>query len=511
MKITLRPLSHPELAPIDIDEALFAIGRSEQPFQSYDRNLTSRLSKRHAKLFVEGNRAYVADLRSTNGTRLNGAPVSETAAALHDGDRLEVGDLCYEVHVDAEPSRSLERGIQLILLPEAHGGSVAPVVITEFPYLVHRDSEMFANAAGAVVEQLDFVSKRHAHFYRSGDRVFLEDLGSTNGTYVNGDKLEEHAHAVEDRDRIVFGSDDFAYLATVRIDGTEVTDTQTRIIDRVTQADGTVFVESAASFIEIFRTGDPSAEAREAAGSGSQSAAPGREDAEPGRGGGEAPAERSAPAPASAAGNREPRPARAPSRPSGDGRGGAGTRAFWWLGLSALAVTAALGWWWLGPGPGAADLYRMLESQQYPRAASTANDMLDAGPFDPELARIATTATLNAVLPGWTAAYESLDRDGAAAAVGEAGRLGSNNPDDDPYLELLQWAVEVHALLGEQAAGQVPGNAFQADAASLLAWWQLDQDGKRARLDQIVGHVPGFEPTRRQILADVRTLMLRMQ
>lgn len=35
----------------------------------------------------------------------------------------------------------------------------------------------------------DYVSTRHARIYRSGDGYLVEDLGSTNGTYLNNERL----------------------------------------------------------------------------------------------------------------------------------------------------------------------------------------------------------------------------------------------------------------------------------------------------------------------------------
>jgi hypothetical protein len=47
------------------------------------------VSRRHAEVRRQGNDVVVADLRSTNGTRVNGVPVNETALA--DGDEISVG------------------------------------------------------------------------------------------------------------------------------------------------------------------------------------------------------------------------------------------------------------------------------------------------------------------------------------------------------------------------------------------------------------------------------------
>jgi hypothetical protein len=47
------------------------------------------VSRRHAEVRRQGNDVVVADLRSTNGTRVNGVPVNETALA--DRDEISVG------------------------------------------------------------------------------------------------------------------------------------------------------------------------------------------------------------------------------------------------------------------------------------------------------------------------------------------------------------------------------------------------------------------------------------
>ena len=39
----------------------------------------------------------------------------------------------------------------------------------------------------------DYVSTRHARIYRSGVGYLVEDLGSTNGTYLNNERLSSPA------------------------------------------------------------------------------------------------------------------------------------------------------------------------------------------------------------------------------------------------------------------------------------------------------------------------------
>jgi pSer/pThr/pTyr-binding forkhead associated (FHA) protein len=47
----------------------------------------------------------------------------------------------------------------------------------------HRDSHIFLDDVT--------VSRRHAEFYRYGDRFIVRDVGSLNGTYVNQERIEE--------------------------------------------------------------------------------------------------------------------------------------------------------------------------------------------------------------------------------------------------------------------------------------------------------------------------------
>ncbi|MDP4132930.1 MAG: FHA domain-containing protein [Bacillota bacterium] len=53
------------------------------------------LSHEHAKIFKEDNGYFLEDMGSTNGTKLNGAPVDEEAVELLDGDKIEIGQISF--------------------------------------------------------------------------------------------------------------------------------------------------------------------------------------------------------------------------------------------------------------------------------------------------------------------------------------------------------------------------------------------------------------------------------
>jgi pSer/pThr/pTyr-binding forkhead associated (FHA) protein len=66
---------------------------------------------------------------------------------------------------------------------------------------------------GRVEIRLDdpFASSRHARIFREGPVVVIEDLGSTNGTYLNGELLTG-PQPLHDGDRIRIGDSEFSYL-----------------------------------------------------------------------------------------------------------------------------------------------------------------------------------------------------------------------------------------------------------------------------------------------------------
>jgi hypothetical protein len=66
---------------------------------------------------------------------------------------------------------------------------------------------------GDVEIRLDdpFASSRHARISREGHVVVIEDLGSTNGTYLNDDALTG-PQPLHDGDRIRIGDSQFSYL-----------------------------------------------------------------------------------------------------------------------------------------------------------------------------------------------------------------------------------------------------------------------------------------------------------
>lgn len=93
-------------------------------------------------------------------------------------------------------------GAELVVLDEG-GQEKERISITREPVNIGRLS------TNDVVLSDSNVSRRHAKLRRSGDRWVLVDLGSTNGTLVNGKLAREHE--LRNGDRVSFGTSELIF------------------------------------------------------------------------------------------------------------------------------------------------------------------------------------------------------------------------------------------------------------------------------------------------------------
>jgi FHA domain-containing protein len=145
-------------------------------------------------------RSALKDLRRARGGELGGAPappgapaavapVPEDATGLHRADEALLGDGLREPRLVVERAAGHPAGIAYDL---AHGATLG---------------------RGDVEIRLEdpFASTRHARIDRQGSVVVLEDLGSTNGTYLNDEPLDG-PRPLHHGDRIRIGDSEFSYL-----------------------------------------------------------------------------------------------------------------------------------------------------------------------------------------------------------------------------------------------------------------------------------------------------------
>ena len=67
----------------------------------------------------------------------------------------------------------------------------------EFPVVADKQILVGRSSDLEMVLVEDMVSRKHARISMQGDQIWIEDLGSTNGTFVNGEKNQAGAPEAE--------------------------------------------------------------------------------------------------------------------------------------------------------------------------------------------------------------------------------------------------------------------------------------------------------------------------
>jgi len=278
LDVVLKPLSRPDLGEISVEAAVFAIGRIEEPFDSYGNDVLNMLSRRHASLFRKEGFVYLVDLQSRNGTTVNRVGIGHEPCQLRDGDEICFGgSLSYRIQIT--PRVRPEGSLTLKLTPESGDSGLETIVVAKFPLLVSKTDGIFGHYKSdeAHGPELKYLSRRHAHIYQKGDQAYIGDLGSANGTFVDGERLQEQAVPLQDGALIAFGGKHFVYrVGIIRETGVEPADGETR--QHLTEQRVTIHRESLLSreALEARIAAEPGAAAPEAAAPAVVSAKPER-------------------------------------------------------------------------------------------------------------------------------------------------------------------------------------------------------------------------------------------
>ncbi len=163
---------------LDIPDTGLPVGRDSTRCQLLIEHPS--VSGVHADFSLQDGKVFLTD-RSTNGTFVNGQRVSVTE--LHDGDYITFGRY-------AGKSLIFRTGLEPQL-------KVEKINLSKDRITIGRDP------SNDVVIDHPVVSKKHAEIVRRDGKVFIVDLGSTNGSFVNGLKVKRHR--LQELDRIVIG------------------------------------------------------------------------------------------------------------------------------------------------------------------------------------------------------------------------------------------------------------------------------------------------------------------
>lgn len=145
------------------------------------------VSRRHAQVIIEGNTAYIEELGSTNGTKVNGQPVSV-------GERVPLGSMAEVQFGNITLVLDLPEGFETPEVAAPSSEEIAAYLVSATDPGQRYPLRAGANKIGRrdsndIVLPDPYVSGQHALLEISGTIARLTDLGSTNGTYIEGNRL----------------------------------------------------------------------------------------------------------------------------------------------------------------------------------------------------------------------------------------------------------------------------------------------------------------------------------
>jgi hypothetical protein len=137
-------------------------------------------------------RSALRDLRGASSASVHapGAPVPSDATGLHSASAAGVADL-----TGREPRLVVERA------PGHDPGMI---------YDLDADVVLGRGDRAEIRLEDPFASSRHARVYRQGNILVVEDLRSTNGTYLN-EELLETPRPLHPGDRVRIGDSEFTF------------------------------------------------------------------------------------------------------------------------------------------------------------------------------------------------------------------------------------------------------------------------------------------------------------
>ena len=170
---------------IEISAETFDIGRSEGALQFAD---DPYLAARHARMVVQNGKVIVRPLDAVNGVF-----VRVTSCDLSPGDSFLVGKelLRYEplLPEERELPSLVEHGVRIFgSAPREAWGRLRQMTIAgtarDVWHLTRPELVLGREEGDVTFPDDEFMSRRHAAVKRVGTRARLEDLGSSNGTFV---------------------------------------------------------------------------------------------------------------------------------------------------------------------------------------------------------------------------------------------------------------------------------------------------------------------------------------
>lgn len=245
--------SSPHYPSLPCKGALLAIGCEEPSLEQLPEALRAKLSERHARLFKDQNHWFLIDLNQPPRCQVNGQIIGSDPVRLNAGDVIRFSE---ELEYSFDPSGSEnEPTFEVMLWPQGDIKALPPLKISQFPFLIGKQQAAFSLLADREPERYRFLSRRHAQLFSQAGSLHIEDLGSTNGTWLNGDRQRGSVRKVSEGDHLAFGHRDLVFkveiiaLAQNKDQGPNSADSDL--------PQGTILVSRAESFLDIYCESGP--------------------------------------------------------------------------------------------------------------------------------------------------------------------------------------------------------------------------------------------------------------
>lgn len=208
-----------ELAPVTLTDGELRIGSAA------DSELVLSapgVQPRHARITLDEDGAMLRLAQPDLGVRLNHRQV-ESLAFLHDGDLIEIAGIVIPVQVQGERATGdlseadpddratrVRRVAPKYVLRGVTGSQFGKLLPIYGRMVIGRgsDCDLVLDEAG--------LSRRHAVIETLPDGLFLRDLGSANGSYVNGTRVRDTV--LKHGDQIVLDNVRFLVQAIDQLD-----------------------------------------------------------------------------------------------------------------------------------------------------------------------------------------------------------------------------------------------------------------------------------------------------
>lgn len=177
-------------------------------------------SRQHACISVMGNELGLTDLGSTNGTQVGGVALTpQRKYPIQVGQFISLGQHTMYLEQVEQPGGFAPSASGTMMMPGQIGAladgsvshtmldanlSVAPTAVRTMNLSAHDKVTVGRAVDNQVVLNHPLVSRYHAVIERMGKRFCIKDLRSSNGIYVNEERIDHEAY-LKDWDQIRIG------------------------------------------------------------------------------------------------------------------------------------------------------------------------------------------------------------------------------------------------------------------------------------------------------------------